>query len=211
MKKGEIKNLIFDFGGVLIDLHKEHCIEKFRALGVTDAERLIGTFSQQGVFKKLECGQISTVDFRNEIRRMSQTVLTDEQIDDAWNNLLGEVPTYKLDALLELRQKYAVYLLSNTNAIHWDWSCKNVFTYKGHQVTDYFDEIFLSYEMKQAKPDVAIFKMVIEKTAVVPHETLFIDDSLENCKAADSLGMVTYNVKPNDSWLHILNNIELEK
>ena len=87
------------------------------------------------------------------------------------------IPTFKLDLLLELRKKYVVYLLSNTNEIHWQWSCLHAFRYKAFRAEDFFEHIYLSYEMKMAKPDADIFQKVLDETGILPNETLFIDDS----------------------------------
>ena len=127
----------------------------------------------------------------------------DARIDAAWNSFLGSIPTYKLDLLLKLREKYVVYLLSNTNEIHWKWSCKHAFHYKAFRVEDYFERIFLSYEMKMVKPDVAIFEKLLEESGIDPKETFFIDDSTENCRVAETLGISTYTPKACEDWSHL--------
>lgn len=205
MRKKGIKNIIFDFGGVLINLNRQRCIDNFKQLGLTNVEGLIDPFAQQGIFMQLEKGNITPAAFRDEIREQIGQPVTDEQIDAAWNSFLEDVPAYKLDALLKLREHYLVYLLSNTNKIHWDWSCKHVFPYKSFNEADYFEETFLSYEMNLAKPDAAIFQAVLEATGLQPNETLFIDDSEANCKTAESLGLSTYLCKPGEDWTPLFN------
>lgn len=205
MRRKEIKSIIFDFGGVLINLNRQRCIDSFKQLGLNHVEDLINPFAQQGIFMQLEKGLITPAVFRDKIREQLDRSITDEQIDSAWNHFLVDLPTYKLDALLKLRERYRVYLLSNTNEIHWDWSCANVFPYKGFNEKDYFEKIFLSYEMKLAKPDVAIFEAVLESTGTQPKETLFIDDSEANCKAAESLGISTYLCEPGEDWTKLFN------
>ena len=200
MKRKGIKNLIFDVGGVLINLNRQRCIDSFKALGLSHVEDLIDPFAQQGIFMQLEKGLISPAEFRDNIREQIGHPVTDEQIDTAWNHFLVDLPAYKLEALLDLRKHYRVYLLSNTNKIHWDWSSAHVFRYKGYSEKDYFDEIFLSYEMKLAKPDVAIFEAVLEGVSIRAGETLFVDDSEANCKAAESLGISAYLCKPGEDW-----------
>ena len=158
MKEKGIKNLIIDFGGVLIDLDRQRCIENFAKLGMSNVEAMLDVCHQQGFFLQHEKGLITSAEFRNAIREQIGKVVTDARIDAAWNSFLGSIPTYKLDLLLKLREKYVVYLLSNTNEIHWKWSCKHAFHYKAFRVEDYFERIFLSYEMKMVKPDVAIFE-----------------------------------------------------
>lgn len=203
MKSKGIKNLIIDFGGVLIDLDRKRCIENFKKLGFANVEDFLNIFHQQGVFMDQEKGLITPVEFRNEIRDIMGKIVSDKQIDAAWNSFLVDIPTYKLDLLLKLREKYVVYLLSNTNEIHWKWSCKHAFPYRTFKVEDYFEKIYLSYEMKMVKPDPKIFKAVIEDADISPKETLFIDDSDINCKAAQELGISTYTPKAGEDWSHL--------
>lgn len=200
MKRLGIKNIIFDFGGVLINLDRQLCIDNFKQIGLNNVEDLIDPYAQQGIFMELEKGLITSGSFRDAIREQIGDFVSDKRIDAAWNSFLVDLPTYKLDALLKLREHNLVYLLSNTNDIHWEWSRKNAFSYKGFNEKDYFEEMFLSYEMKLAKPDVRIFEAVLEKTGIEPKETFFIDDSEANCQAAESLGISTYLCKPGEDW-----------
>ena len=131
MKRKGIKNLIFDFGGVLINLDRQRCIENFRKLGLEKVDELLGMYSQQGIFMQHEKGLISSAQFRDSIRGQITQEVTDEQIDTAWNSFLVDIPRFKLDMLLKLREKYVVYLLSNTNEIHWKWACEHAFPYRG--------------------------------------------------------------------------------
>ena len=142
MIQKEIKNLIFDFGGVLIDLDRGRCVERFAQLGLERVEEMLGLYYQQDFFQQYEKGLISSAAFRDEIRAKSSRPLTDAEIDDAWNSFLVSIPSYKLDMLLELRRHYRVCLLSNTNEIHWLWSCANAFRYKDYGVVDYFERIY---------------------------------------------------------------------
>ena len=174
MKRKGIKNLIIDFGGVLIDLDRQRCLENFRKLGLPDVEVMLDLYHQQDFF----------------------------QIDDAWNSFLVGIPAFKLDLLLELRKKYVVYRLSNTNEIHWQWSCLHAFRYKAFRAEDFFEHIYLSYEMKMAKPDADIFRKVLDETGILPNETLFIDDSEANCRTAEALGISTYTPKAHEDWRH---------
>ena len=170
-----------------------------------DVETMLDVCHQQGFFLQHEKGLITSAEFRNAIREQIGKVVTDARIDAAWNSFLGSIPTYKLDLLLKLREKYVVYLLSNTNEIHWKWSCKHAFHYKAFRVEDYFERIFLSYEMKMVKPDVAIFEKLLEETGIDPKETFFIDDSTENCRVAESLGISTYTPKACEDWSHLFS------
>ncbi len=203
-----IKTLLVDFGGVLIDLDRQRCIDHFAGLGLPDVESMLDMCHQHGFFLQHEKGLLSDEAFRDEIRRRMPCPVTDEQIDAAWNSFLVGIPTYKLDFLLELRRRYTVYLLSNTNGIHWQWALRNAFSYQGHRVEDFFDRIFLSYEMKMVKPDAEIFRRVIAETGLNPAETLFIDDAESNCRTAQSLGIRTYTPQLHEDWRPIFNKEE---
>ena len=185
----QIKNIVFDLGGVLVDLDFKAAINGLQQAGFANVKEQLMTFNQEGIFQKFELGEISTEEFRTAIRENSTVTLTDEEIDALWNAMLLEIPREKLELILDLRGKYMVYLLSNTNSIHWDYVCKNAFNYRGFRVNDYFEETFLSYEMHLAKPNKAIFEKVLHDANLLPEETLFIDDSEANCKAAEEVGI----------------------
>lgn len=203
MRRKGIKNLLIDFGGVLINLDRPRCLKNFENLGVRGVEKLIDPYRQQGLFMQLEKGLITPSEFRDEIRALAKKPLTDTQIDDAWNSFLVDIPTAKLDLLLKLREKYVVYLLSNTNVIHWKWACQNAFPHKGFRAEDYFEKLFLSFEQHQAKPEIEFFKTILEETAIVPEETLFIDDAEPNCNTAQTLNIQTYTPKAGEDWGHL--------
>ena len=200
-----ITTLIFDFGGVLIDLDINQCILNFNRLGLENVGQYLNNFAQSGFFMQLEKGQISAVEFRNEIRKLTSNELTDAQIDEAWCSFLLEIPEEKLEMLIELRKKFRVVLLSNTNIIHFPNSEKLLFTNKGRQLSEYFDRCYLSYEMKMAKPDLQIFKNILASENVQPNECLFLDDGLKNTLQAQKLGIQTYLVSEHEDLSFLLH------
>ena len=184
-----IKNIVFDLGGVLVDLDFKSTINGLQKAGFTNVKEQLQTFDRDGIFQKFELGEISADEFRAAIRENSSVSLTNEEVDSLWNLMLLEIPREKLELILELRSKYMVYLLSNTNSIHWDYVCKNAFNYRSFRVEDYFEETFLSFEMHLAKPDKAIFEKMLQDANLLAEETLFIDDSEANCPAAAEVGI----------------------
>ena len=184
-----IKNIVFDLGGVLVDLDFKAAINGLQKTGFANVKEQLQSFDREGIFQKFELGEMTAEEFRTAIRENSTVTLTDEEIDALWNAMLLEIPREKLELILDLRGKYMVYLLSNTNSIHWDYVCKNAFNYRGFRVNDYFEETFLSYEMHLAKPDKAIYEKVLQDANLLAEETLFIDDSEANCKAAEEVGI----------------------
>jgi len=184
-----IKNIVFDLGGVLVDLDFKSAINGLQQAGFANVKEQLQAFDREGIFQKFELGEMTAEEFRSAIRENSTVTLTDEEVDALWNLMLLEIPREKLELILDLRGKYMVYLLSNTNSIHWDYVCKNAFNYRGFRVNDYFEKTFLSFEMHLAKPDKAIFEKMLEDANLLAEETLFIDDSEANCKAAAEVGI----------------------
>ena len=189
----KIKNVVFDLGGVLINLDFDNCLNAFRKAGFRDIEKQACQFRGKGVFSRFELGEISPEEFRDAIRKEADESLTDRKIDDMWNLMLLDIPREKLDLLLKLREHYMVYLLSNTNRIHWDYACEQMFCYRGFRVNDFFEDIFLSFEMHKAKPEKDIYEQMMKEANILPEETFFIDDSAINCQAAISLGIQSYH------------------
>ena len=189
----KIKNVVFDLGGVLINLDFDNCLNAFRKAGFRDLEKQGCQFRGKGVFSEFELGEISPEEFRKAIRKEVSEALSDHEIDDMWNLMLLDIPREKLDLLLKLREHYMVYLLSNTNRIHWDYACEQMFCYRGFRVNDFFEDIFLSFEMHKAKPEKDIYEQMMKEANILPEETFFIDDSAINCQAAISLGIQSYH------------------
>jgi len=198
MKSKGIKNLLIDLGGVLINLDRQRCIEHFQKLGLQNVDALLDIQNQDGLLMQQEKGLITPAEFRDGVRKMIGKAVSE-------NSFLVDIPTQKLDLLLKLREKYVVYLLSNTNQIHWEWTCAHLFPYRTFKVEDYFEKTYLSFEMKMAKPEPEIFKAIIEDAGIEPKETLFIDDSEMNCKTAQNLGISTYTAKVGEDWSHLFN------
>lgn len=195
-----IRHLIFDFGGVIIGLTRNRCIEAFEQIGVDVHEKLTNNYQHKDMFMQLELGTISPSQFRDSIRSLSEQTLSDQQIDEAWMAMLGEVAEEKLRLLKELHKRYNTMLLSNTNLLHWEWSERHIFSTNNHQISDYFHRVYLSYEMHLVKPDPEIFVQLMDDAGIRPEETLLIDDALVNCKAAEALGMRTYMPEPREDW-----------
>ena len=198
-----IKNIVFDLGGVLVDLDFKSAINGLQKAGFANVKEQLQAFDREGIFQKFELGEMTAEEFRSAIRENSTVTLTDEEVDALWNLMLLEIPREKLELILDLRGKYMVYLLSNTNSIHWDYVCKNAFNYRGFRVSDYFEKTFLSFEVHLAKPDKAIFERMLEDANLLAEETLFIDDSEANCKAAAEVGIHAYHYHIGDDLKEI--------
>lgn len=204
MINGEIKNLLFDLGGVIMDIKRENCVRAFETLGMSGAGELLGEYSQKGAFLLLEEGTITPEQFREEIRKNISGDVTDEDIDKAFCKFLLGIPPHRLKALEDLRKHYKIYMLSNTNPIMVNSDIKHYFRVCGKELEDYFDGLVLSYEAKSIKPDLRIFEYAKSHLGIVPEETLFLDDSQKNLDAAAQLGFNVALVAPGDEFVDVI-------
>lgn len=202
-----IKNLLFDLGGVIMDIEKERCVAAFEELGLRDARSYFGDFSQQGPFMRLEQGTISPDEFHAALRTGLPKGVSDEDIDRAFCKFLIGIPAHRLDELRRLRRSYRVYMLSNTNPIMWKSKIRDDFGQQGLTREDYFDGIVTSFEAKALKPDRAIFDYACRKLGIRPEETLFIDDSQANLNAAAALGFRTALAAPHTEFIQVITPI----
>lgn len=192
--------LLFDFGGVLVDLDKQRCIKAFEDLGF-DIRPYLGTYRQAGMFSQLEQGRIGIPEFCAGIRELSACdEISDEAIVQAWEKYLLGIPAERLEMLLKIRQHYPVSVLSNTNIIHWSQARNDFFCYKDLTVNDFFDKIFLSYELGVEKPAPELYRQVIDGLGVPADEILFFDDSEVNCEAARQCGMQSLLAPAGSEW-----------
>ena len=187
------RNLLFDIGGVIIDINKDNCVKAYKAIGMDDIDQLLDEYVQAGFFASLELGEISPEEFRQEIRKHIPSEVSDSQIDTAFKAFVTGLPRERLANLRRLRQHYKVYALSNTNPIIWSY-IEELFQGEGLTAKDYFDGFVKSYEAHIMKPAPEIFRLAQKKLGIVPEETLFFDDSAENCRIAATLGFQTCHV-----------------
>lgn len=191
-----IKNIIIDFGGVLIGLDKDRCVAEYNALGMDVIGQYVNDYRSEDLFNDLELGKIDIHEFCNEARKQSGINATDEQIQYAWLALLKDVPQKKLDKILELQKHYRILLLSNTNAFHWEYSVEHFF--KDWSI--YFEKVYLSYELGITKPNHRMFYHMLNDSGIKAEETLFLDDSAANCKAAEAIGIHTWHIGEDEDW-----------
>ena len=196
-----VKNLLFDLGGVIMDIRRENCVKALEALGVKGVGELLGDYCQAGAFLQLEEGKISAAEFRDFIRTQCDNPLADDQIDAAFNAFLTGIPVHRLHELEKLKKEYRIYVLSNTNEIMFNSRIREEFEKDGKRREDYFDGICTSYEEGFAKPDPRIFEAVVRNFGIRPEETIFFDDSKANTEAAEKLGFRTWHVAPGTEFI----------
>ena len=195
-----MKHIIFDLGNVLVRLDTPACIEAFKKIGM---EMVINRANDdaKSVLEQLGLGLISVETFCQKARELSGSQASDEAICRAANAMLVEIPDEKKRRLLDLRARgHRVFLLSNTNSIHWDYCVEQLFPYKNYGVADYFERIFLSQEVHLQKPDAEIFNEVLRQTGIRAEDSIFIDDLPENCEAARSVGIQAFQNTNFDDW-----------
>ncbi|MDE6532831.1 MAG: HAD family phosphatase [Muribaculaceae bacterium] len=185
-----IKNIIFDLGGVVIDLDRQRAIHGLESLGITDAGKLLGEYEQKGPFLLLESGKMSVAQFYDTLLPLCRPGTTCEEIQDAFEGFLVSLPTARLEAIRKLRKAgYKTYMLSNTNPVMYNNWIELAFRQEGLTVNDYFDGIVVSFQERTCKPDPKIFRNVTTRYALDPAETLMLDDSEANCESARSVGL----------------------
>lgn len=194
-KKNEIKNILFDWGGVITELHLEATKKAFHDLGLTIFDEHVPHDPLDKIFIPFEIGNISSAEFRDNIRNLSTNPLTDTVIDGAWNAMLGVLPEERWKLLESISQSYRTFLLSNTNAIHINYYFNYLHgIYGTYGYLHLFEKTYFSHEIHLRKPNADIFEYVVQDTGIRPQETLFIDDFLENIETARKLGFHTVHL-----------------
>ncbi len=195
----ETKNIIFDLGGVLLDIDYQKTIDAFKKLGIENFEEMFSQFNADELFEKLETGDITETDFYAEVKNRTSITISDGEIETAWNALLLDFRTESLTYLEALSKNYKLYLLSNTNCIHL--KCfKQLFTQQtGKPLLDaYFCKAYYSNEVGLRKPGTEIFDFVLQDENLTAAETLFIDDTLMNIETAQKMGFKTHHLLPGE-------------
>ena len=194
-QKNEIKNILFDWGGVITELHLEATKKAFHDLGLTVFDEHVPHDPRDKVFIPFEIGKISPEEFRNNIRKMSANPLTDTMIDGAWNAMLGVLPEERWKLLESISSSYRTFLLSNTNTIHLNYYFNYLQgIYGTYGYNHLFEKTYFSHEIHLRKPNADIFEYVLQDSGIKPQETLFIDDFLENIETARKLGFHTVHL-----------------
>lgn len=199
-----IRNIVIDLGGVMIDLDRDRCVRAFEALGLGDADRMLGLYKQEEPFLSLETGRITAAGFYDKLRRDVGREVTDMDFENALFEFLVALPVERLAALRRLRAAgYGTYMISNTNGVMYDGWIKQAFMQEGLRVGDYFDGIVTSFAEGFCKPDIQLFEAVLRRYGLDAAESLLLDDSEANCEAARSLGMKAVRIIGDTSLLSV--------
>jgi len=193
-----IKNIIFDFGGVILDIDPQQTNEALQELGFNDVNRFQEKEFQTNIMEKFERGILTPESFRNKIREFIHIKACNQDLDDAWNAMLFDIPEKRIRVLEEVKQNYNIYLLSNSNEIHYDMYLRDLQLRFGYFDFDQlFDKAYFSFDLHLNKPNPEIFEFILNQHNMRPEQCLFIDDTLEHIESAKKLGLHTYHlVKP---------------
>jgi FMN phosphatase YigB (HAD superfamily) len=186
--------IIFDLGGVLIDLDYSKTTKEFEDLGVSNFSDLYSQANQTELFSDFETGKISSQRFINELLNYLPNGISANKVVKAWNAMILGVPQIRLDLLIKLKERFPIFLLSNTNELHVP-----VVRREWNRITDlpmehFFNKIYFSHELGMRKPDKGIFNEVCKREGLIPESTLFVDDSLQHIVGAKNAGLITLHL-----------------
>lgn len=191
-----VKNIIFDFGGVIINIDPQKTIQALKSLKFYQPEKIFSNPNSACMLNKLEIGAISDQEFIMYVKQFCKPETTSFEIIRAWNAMLLDIPQNRIKLLQTLKKDYRIFLLSNTNHIHYlSYIVDFEKTTHGIKFNDFFDKAYFSFEIKMRKPNIEIYKHVINEQQLNPEETLFIDDSIENIETAKMLNLKTHWLK----------------
>ena len=195
-----MKNILFDLGGVVIDIDINKTLNKLSQLldnKVDDYKELMNN----PIFKKYEIGQISSDEFLNELHKLSDFKASKDNFADAWNSMIIKVPTNRIKLIEEIRKNKKLYVLSNTNELHVNHFNKMIPGYDN--LDKLFEKVYYSHEIGYRKPKKESFEYIINDSKIIANETLFLDDNEDNIITAKNLGFKTYQIKDDEDLANL--------
>ncbi len=211
MKEQSIETIIFDFGGVVIDIDPQITVKKLQELGFEDVSKFQSSEFIDDIVRKFERGIFTPEMFRERIRAFLELDITDQQIDDAWNALIYDIPAERIEILEQVKENYKMLLLSNSNEIHYDLYVRDLQLRFGYREFDeLFHKAYFSFDTHLSKPDSEAYEFIMYQHDLNPAKTLFIDDNEENIKTAKRLGLKTYLLKKPQRIRDIFKNGRLK-
>lgn len=189
-----INNIIFDLGGVILDLGFDKMVKRFEELGISNFEQYFNPKTANDLFYRQEIGEISDQEFFDGFRKLTSSNLTNSKIENAWNLMLTDFVPERMNVLDKLSEDYYVALFSNTNAIHARRFEENCLLDFDRSLTSYFHKIYYSHNLHLRKPDVEAFEKVLKLSHLRADETLFIDDNADNIAGAEAAGLRAYHL-----------------
>jgi FMN phosphatase YigB (HAD superfamily) len=202
-----VKNIILDLGGVIINLNQDLTYAAFKELFPAKYEAILLELDGNHYLEKFETSEITSREFIDFFQKFDNSI-SEENIISAWNSMLLDIPENRITLIKSLAKKYSVSLLSNTNEIHYQFI--DEYAIQKHKIRSFdslFKHTFLSHKIRLRKPNTSIFEYVLKEANFLPNETLFIDDTLEHINSAKQLGIRTHhlNLQENQSLIQLFN------
>ncbi len=192
-----IRHIILDFGGVILNLDYKRTESAFIDLGIPDFAQRYSQLQQTDIFDQLETGKIGAAAFTDAIKGIAGKEIADGQIINAWNAMLLDLPLRRLQILQQLQLHFDMFLLSNTNEIHEEAFNKILKSQTGFtSMGVFFDKVYYSHRVGLRKPDPAIFQLLLDQNGLDAEKTLFVDDSPQHIEGAKSVGIKTIYLEP---------------
>lgn len=167
----------------------------FADLGFTDFSQYMTQFHITPFFEEYETGKINNAAFVKGIQQIAASPLTEDEVIQAWNALLLDFPVERIELLEKLKKKYRIFLLSNTNALHYEAFQHTLYSLTGKKLEDIFEKTYYSHTVNLRKPHAAIYQLVLDENKLNPAETLFIDDTASNFSGAEEIGIQIFHLK----------------
>jgi putative hydrolase of the HAD superfamily len=192
----DIDSIIFDLGGVVVNIDYMKTQQAFEALGLTSFGEVYSQAAQSGLFDLYEKGLIDTVTFRDRLHQLAPDFkVCNEDLDSAWNAMILDTPLHRLAILEKLKSDFRTFLLSNTNDLHIQYFHARLKAAFGKEnLSDYFEQVYYSYLIHLRKPDKEIFEYVLRQNNLDAKKTLFVDDTIRHIEAAKSVGLHTLQI-----------------
>ena len=200
-----IKAIIFDLGGVILNIDYNLTITEFEKLGVLNSTSYYSKNVQKKLFDDLETGKISEKEFINAVKLKTRNA-SDDQIKNAWNKMLLNLPLKKIFFIKSIMCNYQTFLLSNTNSIHISCFKNSLAKEEWKLFKSAFNKIYFSYKIGIRKPSVKIFEYVLKENNLKAENVVFVDDSIQHINAAKKIGIITHHLKDSEDLTTILTD-----
>ena len=203
----KIKNIIFDLGGVILDIDETIVYKELEKLDISTLE-LARSKEFTELMSKFDTGIYTAPTFRKRMKALvHQETMTDQKFDAIWNAMLLDIPRERIEAIEKVKKHYKIFLMSNTNVIHYDLYVRDLQLRFGyHEFDETFHKSYFSFAEHLEKPDPRFFELILDHEGLLPEETLFIDDTEKNIKVAQSLGIRTYHISREELVRNLFEN-----
>ena len=203
----KIKNIIFDLGGVILDIDETIVYKELEKLGINTSE-LARSKEFIEIMSKFDTGIYTAPTFRKKMKALiGQGKMTDKRFDAIWDAMLLDIPRERIEAIEKIKKHYKIFLMSNTNVIHYDLYVRDLQLRFGYNEFDeLFNKSYFSFAEHLEKPDPRFFELILDHEGLLPKETLFIDDTEKNIKVAQTLGIRTYHIRRDELVRNLFEN-----